>query len=296
LGALASCERYVLLVNSPSRPVTVLDKPAVLAGLFAVWDDIDTLVDNFGDTHWQTATPLPGWSVHDVIAHLVGVESMLQGVDTPEADIDVSTLEHVRNDIGVMNERWVRKLRDVSATELLETFRATTAERRKALAGLSNDAWNDITATPAGPDSYGRFMRVRIFDCWMHEHDIRDATGDSAGVSELVGPAAELALDEMAASMGFVVGKLGGAPDGSRVSIELTGPLGRTINVAVEGRGRVVDHFGDDDPTSTIRLDALLFSRLAGGRTRLGKHGDDVAYGGDEAVGRRVVEHLHYVI
>ncbi len=58
----------------------------------------------------------------------------------------------------------------------------------------------------------------------------------------------------------------------------------------------MVDHFGDDDPTSTIRLDALLFSRLAGGRTRLGKHADDIAYGGDEAVGRRVVEHLNYVI
>jgi uncharacterized protein (TIGR03083 family) len=283
-------------MSSPSRPVTILDKPAVLAGLFAVWEDIDTLVGEFGDAQWQTATPLPGWNVHDVIAHLIGVESMLQGVDTPDADIDVSTLKHVRNDIGVMNERWVRKLRAVSAAELLEQFRATTAERRKALSGISNDAWNELTATPAGPDSYGRFMRVRIFDCWMHEHDIRDALREPAGVSELVGSAAELALDEVAASMGFVVGKLGGAPDGSRVSLELTGPLGRTINVAMEGRGRLVDDFGDDDPTSTVTLDALLFTRLAGGRTPLAEHGGAVTYGGDEAVGQRVVEHLNYVI
>jgi uncharacterized protein (TIGR03083 family) len=234
--------------------------------------------------------------VHDVIAHLIGVESMLQGVDTPDADIDVFTLKHVRNDIGVMNERWVRKLRAVSAAELLEQFRATTAERRKALSVISNDAWTELTATPAGPDSYGRFMRVRIFDCWMHEHDIRDALREPAGVSELVGPAAELALDEVAASMGFVVGKLGGAPDGSRVSLELTGPLGRTINVAMEGRGQLVDDFGDDDPTSTVTLDALLFTRLAGGRTTVERHPDAVRYGGDEEVGQRVVEHLNYVI
>jgi uncharacterized protein (TIGR03083 family) len=283
-------------VSSPSRPVTVLDKPAVLAGLFAVWRNLDALAGELGETQWQTATPLPGWNVHDVISHLIGVESMLQGVDTPEADIDVSTLEHVRNDIGVMNERWVRKLRDLSAAELLETFRETTAERRKALSDLSNAQWNDVTITPAGPDSYGRFMRVRIFDCWMHEHDIRDAIGAPASASELVGSAGDLALDEMAASMGFVVGKLGGAPDGSRVSLELTGPLGRTINVAVEGRAKVVDDFGDDDPTSTIRLDGLLFSRLAGGRTPLAQHADAITYGGDEAVGRRVVEHLNYVI
>jgi hypothetical protein len=161
---------------------------------------------------------------------------------------------------------------------------------------LPNAQWNDVTITPAGPDSYGRFMRVRIFDCWMHEHDIRDAIGAPASASELVGSAGDLALDEMAASMGFVVGKLGGAPDGSRVSFELTGPLGRTINVAVEGRAKVVDDFGDADPTSTIQLDGLLFSRLAGGRVPLAGHADAITYGGDEAVGRRVVERLNYVI
>jgi hypothetical protein len=132
---------------------------------------------------------------------------------------------------------------------------------------------------------------VRTFDCWIHEHDIRDAIDQPA--SNLAGPSSRLALDEMAASMGFVVGKLGGAPDGSRVRIELTGPLHRTINVAVDGRGRVVEEF-DAEPTATITLDGLLFTRLAGGRVPV-DHGA-IAYGGDEAVGRRIVEHLNYVI
>ena len=118
----------------------------------------------------------------------------------------------------------------------------------------------------------------------------------SATEVELAGSSYRLALDEMAASMGFVVGKLGGAPDGSRVAIELTGPLARTINVAVEGRGQVVDDFGGGEPTATIAMDALLFTRLAGGRTRLDEHADAISYGGDEAIGRRIVEHLNYVI
>ena len=139
-------------------------------------------------------------------------------------------------------------------------------------------------------------MRVRIFDCWMHEHDIRDALREPAADAEFDGADARLALDEIAASMGFVVGKLGGAPDGSRVRLELTGPLQRTINVAVEGRGKVVDDFGGADPTATITLDGLLFTRLAGGRTTLGRHSDAVSYGGDEGVGKRIVEHLNYVI
>ena len=283
-------ERYVRAMTS-ARPVTTLDKTAVLEGLFGSWDEIDKVVDELSDDQWQAQTPLPGWSVRDVLAHVIGTESMLQGAATPEADVDVSTLTHVRNDIGVLNERWVRKLRGLGLGELLDMYRAVTTERRSALAGMTEDVWNEITATPAGPDTYGRFMRVRAFDCWMHEHDIRDALDRPA--DNPAGETSRLALEEMAASMGFVVGKLGGAPDGSRVAIELTGPLARTINVDVRGRARVVDEF-DADPTSTITLDGLLFARLAGGRTIV-DHGA-ITYGGDEAVGRRVVEHLNYVI
>jgi uncharacterized protein (TIGR03083 family) len=278
-------------VNSPSRPLTRLDKSDVLRGLFASWDAIDEIVGDLPDAQWSQPSSLPGWTVHDVVAHVIGTESMLQGHGTPEADIDVSTLEHVRNDIGVLNERWVRKLRALSHAELLERFRTTTAQRREALTAMGEDQWHGLTATPAGPDSYGRFMRVRTFDCWMHEHDVRDAVG--TGGADFSGADSQFALDEMAASMGFVVGKLGNAPDGSRVRFELTGPLARTINVAVDGRAKLVDEF-DGEPTATIALDGLLFTRLAGGRTAVDH--DVITYGGDEAVGRRIVEHLNYVI
>ena len=57
--------------------MTVLDKPAVLAGLFAVWRDLDELVGELGASDWQTATSLPGWNVHDVIVspHRDGVDA-----------------------------------------------------------------------------------------------------------------------------------------------------------------------------------------------------------------------------
>lgn len=273
--------------------MTVLDKATVLDALFAQFDAIGDLADGLADEQWQAPTSLPGWSVCDVVAHVIGTESMLQGVGTPDADIDVSTLEHVRNDIGALNERWVRELRDRPADQLRQMYRSITAERRDTLNAMSETDWNAVTATPAGPDTYGRFMRVRVFDCWMHEYDIRDAVGRH---TEAAGAPAQLALDEMAASMGFVVGKLGRAPEGSRVSIVLTGPVGRTINVAVDGRGQVVDDFGGAEPTATITLDALLFARLAGGRTPLAEHAEAIGYAGDDAVGRRVVEHLNYVI
>ena len=280
-------------MSSPSRPVTELDKSDVLSGLFGTWDSLDQLLTGLSEQQWRTPTPLPGWCVHDVVAHIIGTESVLQGLSAPDADVDVSALGHVRNDVGIANERWVRHLSTESGAELQERFRSITVDRRKRLTDMSVDDWNAPTLTPVGPESYGRFMRVRLFDCWMHEQDIRDGLGRPSSDAELSGPAGQLALDEIAATMGYVVGKLGKAPEGSRVAIELTGPLTRTIRVDVDGRAQVVDDFGGSDPTSTIRLDGLLFTRLAGGRT------DDatgVELSGDAEVGARIVERLNFVI
>jgi len=255
-------------MSSPSRPVTELDKSEVLSGLFATWDNLDRLLTGLSERRWQTPTPLPGWSVHNVVAHIIGTESVLHGISTPDADTDVSTLAHVRNDVGVANECWIRHLSAESGADLHQRFRTLTAERRKRLTDMSVDDWNAPTLTPVGPDSYGRFMRVRVFDCWMHEHDIRDAVDEPASDADLAGPAARLTLDEMVTSMGYVVGRLGKAPDGSRVAIELTGPLARTIRVAVDGRAQLVDDFGGQQPTATIRLDGALFTRPSGARCR----------------------------
>jgi uncharacterized protein (TIGR03083 family) len=281
-------------MSSPSRPVTELDKSDVLSGLFATWDSLDRLLTGLSEQQWHTPTPLPGWCVRDVVAHIIGTESVLQGISTPDADIDVTSLGHVRNDVGVANECWVRHLSSESGTEVHQRFCAVTADRRKRLTDMSVDEWNAPTLAPVGPESYGRFMRVRVFDCWMHEHDIRDGLHAPASDAELAGPAARLTLDEMTTTMGYVVGKLGKAPDGSRVEIELTGPLARTIRVSVDGRARVVEDFGGEKPTSTIRSDGVLFTRLAGGRAD--SSAAAVELGGDQEVAARIVEHLNYTI
>jgi uncharacterized protein (TIGR03083 family) len=278
-------------VTSPARSVTVLPKDDVVSALFASWDDIDDLMTPLPEEQWRAPSHLQGWTVHCLVAHIIGTELMLLGEPTP--DVDVSASEHVRNEIGALNEAWVRHLSGQSGAQLLQTFRTITDRRRAALAALTDEQWNAVGVTPAGADSYGRFMRIRVFDCWMHEQDIRDALALPATAEELAGPAARIALDEIVASMGFVVGKRGRAPEGSRVEIELTGLLPRTIRVAVDGRAAVVDDFGGATPTTTIRMDGVQFTRRCGGRT-VGQ--DDVDYGGDQEVGRRIVENLAYVI
>jgi uncharacterized protein (TIGR03083 family) len=278
------------------RPVTKLDKSEVLSGLFGVWDDIDALLGGLSETQWQAASPLPSWDVKALVSHMIGTESFLAGTPAPQPDIDVSALDHVRNDIGVMNECWVRHLGAKSGAEVLERFRAITDDRRKFLESLSGEEWDAVTPTPVGRESYGRFMRVRVFDCWMHEQDIREALQRPSSDDELDGVAARLSLDEIAATMGFVVGKLAKAPDGSRIEFELSGPLARRIRVSVDARAQVVNDFGGQDPTATIRLEGLQFTRLAGGRPMCPARAQDVDLAGDNEVAAQVVEHLNFVI
>jgi len=279
-----------------TRPVTELDKSEVLSGLFAVWDSIDALLEGLSETEWQAATPLPGWCVLAVLSHIIGTESFLQGIAPPQPDIDVKTLEHVRNDIGALNECWVRHLSGEPGAGVLERFRAITNDRRTALAGMSDEEWNAVMPTPVGPESYGRFMRVRTFDCWMHEQDMREALSRPSSDDELDGIPSQLAFDEIVGTMGYVVGRLAKAPDGSRILFELTGPLARSIRVSVDGRAQVVDDFGGQEPTATIRLDGLQFTRLSGGRPMSAARAQDVELGGDKDVAARVVEHLNFVI
>ncbi len=281
------------------RPRTVLDKNDTLTGLFASWDAIETLLDALPDDAWQTPTSLPGWTVHDVVAHIVGTELMLSGTPTPEPDGDVASREHVHNEIGALNERWVEHLRGESPASMLAKYREVTTRRKAMLSAMPVEEWNTVTFTPAGPDSYGRFMRVRVFDCWMHEHDIREAVGRPADGDRLSGPDTRLALDEMATSMGFVVAKKGKAPPGSRVLLRLTGPAAREIRVALDadsGRAALVEGFGDAGPTASITLDGLQFSRLAGGRPLLLGISQEIDYAGDTEAAARIVANLAYVI
>ena len=147
---------------------------------------------------------------------------------------------------------------------------------------MDDETWNAEGFTPAGRDTYGRFMRIRTFDCWLHEQDIRDALDRPGGEA---GPAAALALEEMTTAMGYVVGKRAGAPAGSRVRFELTGASARRIDVEVGERAQVVDDL-TGDPTVTLTMPAGVFARLGGGRVDPATVRDDVSIDGDVETGR----------
>ena len=266
--------------------------PGIVAALVDEWSAIDRLLTSLAAPQWAVATSLPGWSVQDTVAHLIGTESALAGQAPPHSGAGIEDLPHVRNDIGAANERWVQGLRGKSSEAMLDRFRAVTAERRAVLQAMPPEEFEAPSWTPAGPGTYGRFMRIRVFDCWMHEHDIRDAVG-MPGHGD--GPCAAVALSEAASALGYIVGKRAAAPDGATVTIELTGPEHLTWHVLVDGRARLVDTL-PGPATAAVHLTSDLFRKLAGGRVPAAEHLAEVAVDGDQDLGRRVALALPFTI
>jgi uncharacterized protein (TIGR03083 family) len=266
------------------------EKSRVVELLAQEWAVIDDLLAGLSADDWSREA-LPGWDVHDVLAHIIGTERMLSGAEFPSAPAaDLGA--HVRNDIGKANEAWVLALRDRSHADLLADFRSVTAKRLGSLRAMSAEEFNAPSWTPAGQATYARFMRIRIFDCWMHEQDIRAAVGLPGNEG---GPVAAEALAEVVLALGYIIGKKGRAPDGCSVLIRLTGPVERDLPVVVDGRARVVPRI-EGEPTASLMLPSSLFLRLAGGREDADKALGRIRLGGDEALGRQLATNLAYTI
>jgi uncharacterized protein (TIGR03083 family) len=261
------------------------------AQLAEVWDSLLDLGDSLTDDEWKRPTPCPGWPVSAQYAHVIGTESMLLGRPNPVAD--PGRPEHVRNDIGGFNEVWVVALDAEPRSEVMARLAEVSDARKRALADMDENAFSQPSWTPIGQADYRRFMQIRVFDCWIHEQDIRDAVGRPGHES---GPVAEQSVDEIMRAIGFLVGKKAGAPDGSSVRITLTGPVERTVDVAVvDGRAKAVDAL-DGPPTASVELPSSVFTRLAAGRVSPDAVIDRVTLSGDVGLASRVIDNLAFTI
>jgi len=268
-----------------------IDQQRTVDALREVWSSIETFCEELPADHWTHPVPLPGWDVRSTFIHVFATEAMLLG-RTPTVEIETGGLDHVKNPIGAMNEQWIATYADAPPHELLTEFKALTTERLATLEAMTAEQWAEVGPSPVGQAPYGRFMQIRVFDCWMHEQDMRaglDLPGHESGV------AVDVALDEMTLAMGYVVGKRAGAPKGSSVTFDLTGPGWRRIHVEVDERATVVESL-DRPATVTLKMPVIWFSRIAGGRQDAAEHLDRVEVGGDERLGRQIVANLAYTV
>jgi uncharacterized protein (TIGR03083 family) len=267
----------------------------VISLLEDVWGDIVALGDGLSDEQWARPTDCPGWTVHDNVAHMIGTERMLLGEQPAAPPVDDAP--HVRNDIGKANEQWIASYRALTGKEVLDEFRAVTERRLAALRALTDDDWNREGFTPEGPGPYRVFMEIRVFDCWFHDQDIREALGRPG---YLDGPVADLTIGRIPPkALPYVVGKKAGAPAGSTIVFEVAGAPKVVAAVRVPPVGRAV--LLDDEPATAsvaLTMDRRTFTRLAGGRWNgdQARAAGGLRVEGDQELGQRIVDNMAFTI
>ena len=258
-----------------------------------VWRSIAALGSSLTEDQWKRPTDCPGWSVQDHLAHLVGAECGILG--RPEPDHRPPEMVHVKNDIGRSNEVEVDWRRSRPGLKVLEEFQEVTAKRLRLLRCMGEEDFAEGAQTPIGPGTVADFLRIRIFDAWVHEQDIRRAVGLPG---HLEGAVAQHSVGRVAMAMPYVVGKKAQAADGTTVVFEVTGPAGRVLPIGMEGtRARLWDMM-PSEPEARLTMDAETFACLGCGRWEpaqaLGS--GRVTIQGDRGLGETVLGQMNIMI
>jgi len=245
------------------------------------------------DDDFAQPTECPGWTVHDQISHVVGVEAWLAGHRDPR--VEMPQYEHIRNDLGKKVEYAVQVRRGRTGAEVISELEDVLAQR---LSTLRDPMLTDtsIIAGPFGPDQAVTVLMLRTFDVWAHEQDIRSALGRPGNLDS---PAASVFVSTVMTQLPRLVARGAALEPGHPVVIDVTGSdsaVGARLGIGVEpdDQGRARGHVLSGEPAAgsatTISLSTEAFTRRAAGRRPV----SDTAYevDGDETIARRVLEAL----
>ncbi len=260
------------------------DRETTIGALIGCYDELEALLGDLDEGEWQVQSLCPDWTVKGVVTHLAGVEDLLVGW-LPQGPEDLPPFEKMA--------AFATEADALSGPELATRASSILDQRRSELRSLSGDDLARPGMTPVGPGTYGRFMEIRVFDFWVHQRDMTMPLGRPTDDS---GPAATIALDEVHRSMGYIVGKRIGLPDGMSIAFRLRGGVDRAIDVVVDGRAGVVDQL--EDPDVTVNADTTTFVMLACGRLDPQEQIDAgrISWTGDDRWGDTAARNLRFTM
>jgi len=268
----------------------VTDLATIRTSLEQCYDAIEDLAarldvaQSHAQSLWHAQSLCPDWDMRGVITHLGMMERVMTGWRPEPAD-EPPPLDRI--------DPYHQEMAALDDAAFASRIGAIFAIRRADLAALTEADLVRPSWTPIGPRSYGGFLEMRIFDFWVHERDIATPLG---WPTDDAGPRAEIALGQVEDSIGYIVGKKIGLPDGASIVFHLTGPVRRDLRVVVDGRARAVDHL--EHPDVELTTDTVTFVQLAAGRIDPQRQidGGRVTWTGDPELADRAARNLSFTI
>jgi len=120
---------------------------------------------------WNTPSRCGGWTVQDVVEHLVGVNrfwslSIRAGLRGEPTRL-LASFDPVRIPAAM-----VAAARGASASATLDSFQATNAELGTLIGSLTDADWDKLAEAPPGHLAMRAVALHALWDSWVHERDI----------------------------------------------------------------------------------------------------------------------------
>ncbi|WP_329196784.1 maleylpyruvate isomerase family mycothiol-dependent enzyme [Streptomyces sp. NBC_01435] len=252
-------------------------------------ESIAELVKPLAEGEWNRRTPCPAWSVRDIVSHVIGMESEQLGDPRPIHTLP-RDLYHVQNDFARYMEMQVDVRRHHTAPEMTSELEYTIIRRARQLRNESRAPETMVRAPLGAEQTLELALRMRAFDVWVHEQDLRATLGRPGNLDS---PGATIVRDTLLEALPKVVAKDAGAPASSAIVLDVHGPLEflRTVRVDAEGRGSV-DGSPSLGPLVTLAMDWETYFLLACGRVRAGAVAERIKVEGDEELATAILQNF----
>ncbi|MFH9858807.1 maleylpyruvate isomerase family mycothiol-dependent enzyme [Streptomyces sp. NPDC017202] len=224
---------------------------------------ISELVQPLVEGEWNRRTPCPGWSVRDLVSHVIGLDSEMYGDPRPIHTLP-RDLFHVTNDFQRYMEMQVDVRRHHTAPEMTSELELMIIRRNRQLRNETRQPGTMVRG-PLGTElTLEESMRNHAFAVWVHEQDLRAALGHPGNLDS---PGAHVARDVLLDALPAVVAEKADAPRSSAIVFDVHGPVEflRTIRVDIQGRG-TLETAPALGPAASFSLDWETYVRLACGR------------------------------
>jgi uncharacterized protein (TIGR03083 family) len=158
-------------------------------------DRLGDLLSELSNDQWASASRCDGWTVQDVVSHLVTV-NQFWALSITSGAAGTPTRYLVDFDPVATPKQLVSSVRSLTPDETLHNYKESNAALRAAVEQLTPASWELMAEAPPGHLAIHVLALHALWDAWVHERDIAFPLG-----REMVEEA-----DEIIASLAYVAG------------------------------------------------------------------------------------------
>ena len=228
----------------------------------ALWDRVIALAESLDAADWQRPVPwCPAWNVADLISHLGGLQSSLNGSPQPatpegwEPPPGAGVFDAAMGPAVAARKDWTPQQR-------LDELRSASDAHVATLAAVED--WTEPTVGPTGQTTQLGLYAQRAFDIWVHLQDLAEALGRAVD-SDDRSPAAAAAALFVLNTVPWMFVKRAGAAEGATMRVTLGPPVDHD-SVLLVANGRAGWDESADPGECLLQATPAAFVLLLAGR------------------------------